>query len=124
MSECPATGTGSDTASGCAVGVPAASDDGTGRTGFADAVGPVVDAVVAGEGERAAPGIRVAVAFAGDVRAADSGERIAEDAQTVACISFTTSKAWGRLMIVAACWDMRGAPVCGCRHHREYPLPA
>ncbi len=84
MSECPATGTGSDTASGCAVGVPAASDDGTGRTGFADAVGPVVDAVVAGEGERAAPGIRVAVAFAGDVRAADSGEGIAEDAQTAA----------------------------------------
>ena len=92
LRRCRRTGKGreADTASVCIVGAPAASDDGTGCTGLgiaADrpvggAVGRVVDALVAGDGERAAPGVRVAIAFAGDVRAADSGEGIAVDAQT------------------------------------------
>jgi len=76
-------GAGSDTACGCTVGASAASDDGTGATGFADtagrgaddAVGPVVDALV--DGERAAPVVGVAVA-AGDDRAAGSGKAVAD----------------------------------------------
>ena len=81
-------GRGADTASVCTVGAPAASDDRTGCTGFGiaadrpvgNAVVPVVDALVAGTGERAAPGVRVAVA--GDVRASDSGKAVADEART------------------------------------------
>ena len=84
LRRCRSTGTGRgfDTVSVCTVGAPAASDDGTGCTGLADtaeggaddAVGWIVNVHVFGDGERAAPGVRVAVAFAGDVRAADGGE--------------------------------------------------
>ena len=70
---------GSDTTCGCNVGAIATSDDRSGCTGAAETAGPGVDVLVVGDGERGAPGIRVACASAGDDRRVDSGKAVTVD---------------------------------------------